>query len=555
MPAAPDSTPLDPAALRAIVDGTAAETGEQFFDQLVKHLAAALGTKCAWVTEWNEDERQLSALSLWVRDKHVCDYVYDVAGTPCEPVIENRDLVHVPDRVIELYPGDPDLEPLGAVSYMGVPLFDTDRSILGHLAVLHDEPLPQDSSKLAAFRIFAGRAAAELRRLRRDRHLREREQKLSRLVESAMDAIIEMDGDRTINSVNRAAEEVFGCTAEDVRGKSFGLFLSEAGSEKLSCLMAELERQPEGKPSMWIPDGLEAVHTTGEAFAAEATLSRFEMDGQSFFTLILRNVNDREKAAERIRTLLDEAAYLRNEIDALQGFDDIIGKSSALRQVLTDVDTVASGDTTVLITGETGTGKELIARAIQRRSAREAMPLVKVNCAAIPATLQESEFFGHEEGAFTGATRRREGRFKLAHGGTIFLDEVGELPADLQAKLLRVLQEGEYEAVGSSTTEVVDVRVIAATNRDLETLVNEGKFRKDLTLSTERLSGARAAAARAWRRRGATRRGLRQKLCPTSGPPRAQTHRGRQGQAAPVRLAGQRARAAERDRTLVHHLE
>jgi len=147
---------------------------------------------------------------------------------------------------------------------------------------------------------------------------------------------------------------------------------------------------------------------------------------------------------------------------------------------LNDAQEVAATDATVLILGETGTGKEVIARSIHRTSRRHNKPLIKVNCAAIPATLIESELFGHEAGAFTGATKKRDGRFAMAHGGTIFLDEVGELPLDLQSKLLRVLQEGEFEPVGSSQTRKVDVRVLAATNRDLQRAIGEGKFREDL---------------------------------------------------------------------------
>jgi PAS domain S-box-containing protein len=471
---------LDEKTLRVILEGTAAETGETFFDELVKHLARATGTKCAWVTEWLESQRRLRALSFWVGDSFFGDFEYDIADTPCEPVIVNRRLIHIPERVLELYAHDASLEPLGAVSYMGVPLFDTDGRILGHLAVLHDQPMPEDERVTAIFNIFAGRAAAELRRLRRDRDIREREQKLSRLIDSAMDAIVELDGELRIASMNSAAERVFGCKLSDVRQTAFDAFLTRESHGKLVYLTSELKRQPEGKQSLWIPEGLEAVGAGGANFPAEATLSRFEVAGRPFHTLILRNINERLEAEERIHDLMSETEYLRAEIDALHGFDEIVGQSAAMRRVLADVERVAYTETTVLITGETGTGKELIARAIHRRSPRASKPLITVNCAAIAANLQESEFFGHERGAFTGATQRRDGRFKLADGGTIFLDEVGEMPLDLQAKLLRVLQEGEFEPVGGSRSIRVDVRVIAATNRDLEKTAKEGGFRTDL---------------------------------------------------------------------------
>jgi PAS domain S-box-containing protein len=474
-------TPRDPYALHDIVEGTGAHTGGAFFDALVKHLAHALGTKCAWVTEWFADTRRLRALSFWVDDGYYQGvYEYDIANTPCEPVIERQRLIHVPDRLLELYPGDPDLQPLGAVSYMGVALLDTDGRLLGHLAVLHDAPIPPAARATAILNIFASRAAAELRRLRLDRALREREQKLSRLIDSAMDAIVELDGEICITQMNHAAEEAFGCHAADVAGKALGRFLTNESRGRLLYLTRELERRPEGQQSLWIPSGLEAIRADGIRFPAEATVSRFALEGRPFYTLILRNINERLAAAERIRSLMMETTYLRAEIDTLQGFDDIIGHSEALHRVLADVEQVAKGNTTVLITGETGTGKELIARAIHQHSLRADKPLITVNCAAIPATLQESELFGHEKGAFTGATQRRDGRFTLADGGTLFLDEVGELPLDLQAKLLRVLQEGEFEPVGSARPIQVDIRVIAATNRDLEQMVKAGTFRNDL---------------------------------------------------------------------------
>jgi formate hydrogenlyase transcriptional activator len=189
------------------------------------------------------------------------------------------------------------------------------------------------------------------------------------------------------------------------------------------------------------------------------------------------DIDDRKQAEYRMSS---ENLALREEMDRSSMFEDVVGSSEALRKVLRQVDKVAASDSTVLVLGETGTGKELIARALHKRSRRAERAFIGVNCAAIPPSLIASELFGHEKGAFTGATQRRMGRFESANGGTIFLDEVGDLPAEIQIALLRVLQEREIERVGSSRPIPVDVRVVAATHRDLKALVAEGKFRQDL---------------------------------------------------------------------------
>jgi PAS domain S-box-containing protein len=294
-----------------------------------------------------------------------------------------------------------------------------------------------------------------------------------------MDAVIEFDQHLEVTRMNPAAEQAFLCNADQFIGNDFTKLISDESRRKLRALIQNLG-DAQGRRSLWIPGGLQALPPGGNEFPAEATLSRFEIEGQTYYSLILRNINEKLEADRKIHSLAEQAAYLREEIKNLCGFGEILGQSEALKRVLEDVEQVAGTDTTVLVLGETGTGKELIARAIHGTSRRRDTPLITVNCAAIPAALMESEFFGHERGAFTGATQRREGRFALADHGTIFLDEIGELSLDLQAKILRVLQEGEFAAVGSSHTRKVDVRIIAATNRDLNQAVKTGSFREDL---------------------------------------------------------------------------
>jgi transcriptional regulator with GAF, ATPase, and Fis domain len=236
----------------------------------------------------------------------------------------------------------------------------------------------------------------------------------------------------------------------------------------------------------WVP----LIHH-GDAIGAMGVLSRLEggfgkeqADVLGKIAAQVAMAVDNTMAFRRIAELRDQLRqqkqYLEDEINLDNRFDDIVGESIGLRQVLKDIETVAPTSATVLIQGETGTGKELLARSIHRLSPRSDRTFIKLNCAAIPSGLLESELFGHEKGAFTGAIARKIGRLELAHEGTLFLDEVGELPLDLQPKLLRALQEREIERVGGTRPIPVNVRLIAATNRDLAQLVAEKQFRSDL---------------------------------------------------------------------------
>jgi PAS domain S-box-containing protein len=265
--------------------------------------------------------------------------------------------------------------------------------------------------------------------------LRASEERFAAIFRSAMDAIVIVDSELRISMFNQAAERVFNCTAAEVLGGSFRDFLCTDSRAVLDQCVRAVQRAESRYCYLWSPEGLTALRADGESVPVEATVSLVEVGEQRLYAIILRDINDRKRSAT---------------------------------------------DSTVLITGETGTGKELVARAIHSASQRKDKVLVRVNCAALPAGLIESELFGHEKGAFTGATSRKIGRFELANGGTIFLDEIGDIPLDLQNKLLRVLQEGEFERLGDSQTRKVDVRVIAATNRELSDAIEEGLFRSDL---------------------------------------------------------------------------
>jgi PAS domain S-box-containing protein len=471
---------LDDVSLwRSVAEGTAGATGTKFFAQLTRSLSSAMQTFGAWVTEWRPDERRLYSYSMFLDGGFVDDFNYDIDGTPCERVVERSgSLFHIEDNIVELYPHNQVVQQTHAVSFMGLALLDLDGTVLGHLAALDTRPMPADPRLEALFRVFSARAAAELRRLRAEREVREREARLARLVDGVLDAIVDLDRDFLITHANTAAASVFGAAIDELVGTPFLPLLADESAQKVRGLARALDARPVGQRASWVAGGLTGRTLGGQLFPAEGSLSRSQdAHGEAYYTLILRNVNDRIEAERAIEALASEAEYLRAAGGRTTG---MIGKSQAFRAMQQKIGEVAATDATVLVTGETGTGKELVADALHELSARSGKRIIKVNCGAIPDNLIESEFFGHEAGAYTGATRTREGRFALADGGTLFLDEVGELPLSLQPKLLRVLQCGEFEPVGSSRTRSVNVRVVAATHRDLLEEVKAGRFREDL---------------------------------------------------------------------------
>lgn len=345
---------------RSIVVGTAAVTGDDFFASLVRHMAAAFRVRYAFVTSC-DDQKHARTLAFWNGDRFGDNFEFDIADTPCMKVLRGEACFYE-KKLQDLFPLDKGLADWGAESYIGVPMVDQSGRVIGHISALDDKPMIQNPRAMDLLKIFAARAAAELKRQRAEAEL-------------------------------------------------------QAALSQVKQLQKKLEA---------------------------------------------------------------ENVYLQEEISREHNFEEVVGNSTALLTVLQQVETVAPTDSTVLILGETGCGKELFARAIHSHSTRKGRPLVKLNCGAIPTGLVESELFGHMKGAFTGALERRTGRFELADGGTLFLDEVSELPLETQVKLLRVLQEHEFEPLGSSRTLRVNVRIIAASNRDLEKAVQEGRFRADL---------------------------------------------------------------------------
>jgi formate hydrogenlyase transcriptional activator len=362
------------------------------------------------------------------------------------------------------------------------PIMSHDSRVLGTFGMYYREvrypetsdiELIEHASSIAGIAIERERSQVEL--IKAFEEVKRSQRQLQQTVDAIPQTIVVLGSDGSIEYANRTVLDYTGLSADDLMGSDF-------------------------RPKVFHPEDMERLRETrrlgfSRGLPWENELRVRRKDGQYRWFLIRysplvddhghvvrwcaagTDIDNRKRDEERLR---EENLALREEIDHSLMFEEIVGSSEPLRRVLSQVSKVAPTDSTVLILGETGTGKELIAAAIHKRSNRSSRPFIRVNCAAIPPSLIASELFGHEKGAFTGAIQRRLGRFESADGGTIFLDEIGDLPAETQIALLRVLQEREFERAGSSKPIFVDVRVVAATNRDLDALVAAGTFRQDL---------------------------------------------------------------------------
>jgi PAS domain S-box-containing protein len=469
--------------LKTISEATANLTGMDYFRELTRFITSTLNVRYAIVTECaNEEKTRVRTLSYVDHQELKENIEYDLSGTPCEIVMKGKDYFCA-DGLMKIFPKEK-----GIKSYVAVPIVSpASGEVLGHIAALDEVPMTGEQNQTSILRIFANRAGAEMDRLEALKklealnkelkiNLKESEERYRDLFEQAPIAYVHEGIDSKFISANRAALRILGVKPEEVAsmyGKNLvpntpdaqkrlkEAFDSVGRGTDTSGVVLELRRKDNGQP-IWIqwwsnPDR-----------------------GGKFTRTMFIDITDKVMMEREQARLQAQNQYLREEIKLAHNFEEIISTSKNFGKVLQQIEQVAATDATVLVLGESGTGKELIARAIHNISNRSRRPLVKVNCATLPANLIESELFGHERGAFTGAMERKIGRFELADGGTIFLDEIGELPVELQAKLLRVLQEGEFERLGNPKTMKVNVRVIAATNRNLEQAIQKKEFREDL---------------------------------------------------------------------------
>lgn len=489
-------------------EAVSGKTGEAFFRSLVHYLARALHADYVFLGALQPDGERIATLAVHGGVSEATAFQYELAGTPCADVVRKQ-VCSYPSGVQKLFPEDKMLATISAEGYVGSPVVDSSGRCLGLLCAITERPLQNPKLAEALMAIFASRAGTEVERKNYEDALALSEERFRALVIHGNEGVMwckleqplsmDLPEDEQIEHLykytyvadcNDQAARLFGLAkGEDFIGARLEVVSSRSDPAFVDRLRAgircgwdssEVQRTFQGRDLLITRTG---VIENGKLLSVWTT-ARDITDLKQAEAEVLRLNDELKNHLEQLTSLKaqleQDNAYLLDEIRSEHNLGDMVGASPKFRDLTERIQLVASTPATVLITGETGTGKELVAWALHNLSPRSNRPLVKVNCAAISAGLVESELFGHVKGAFTGATERRVGRFEHADGGTLFLDEVSELPLETQAKLLRVLQEREFEPVGSNRTVKVDVRLLAATNRNLADLVREGRFRMDL---------------------------------------------------------------------------
>jgi len=496
-----------------IAQGVSGETGEAFFRSLARHLAQTLEADYVLIGALLPGRERVAALAIAgaavpANGAAAPTLEYDLAGTPCANVVD-RQICSYPCDIQNLFPRDTMLVEMGAEGYVGSPMIDSSGRCLGLICALTRQPLENAKLAEALLKIFAVRAAAELERKNYEDAVAFSEQRFRAFVTHSHEAVARVALEPPIplelpeeEQLELAYERGYVADCNDQMARLFGFGAAhELIGARLDVIGSRSDPEQDERIRLAIRAGANYSQIERKLNGRNVLMTRKGIieDGKFLGAWITaRDITELKQAETEVRRLNAELeqrveeltelksrlerdnSYLLDEIKADHNFDEMVGSSPRFQELADRIRLVAATSATVLITGETGVGKELVARAIHSLSGRRNRPLVKINCAAISSNLVESELFGHVKGAFTGATERRIGRFEYANGGTLFLDEITELPVESQAKLLRVLQEQELEPVGSNQTIKVDVRLLAATNRSLAEAVRDGRFRMDL---------------------------------------------------------------------------
>jgi PAS domain S-box/PAS domain S-box len=485
------------------------DPNEYFFASLARYLAETLAVDFVCIDRLEEDCLAARTVAVYFDGKFEDNISYALKDTPCGDVA-GKMICSFPRDVRHLFPRDAVLQEMKAESYVGTTLWSSKGKPIGLIAIISRKPMINIKLAESVLQLAAIRAAGELERKQAEEELRQSEHRLSRAQEIAHLGSWELDMENKRLFWSDEVYRIFGLQPQEFDA-TYEAFIEAVHPDDRAAVDATYSSSVRECRGTYEIEHRVVRKSTGEIRTVHERCENIpDASGQIIRSVgMVHDITKRKKMEEALQKSHDELelrveerteelqaalseikaikekleienVYFRQENKMKHQFENIIGQSDGLKYVLYRAEQVAPTNTTVLILGETGTGKELIAAAIHNMSPRKERPLITVNCAALPGNLIESELFGREKGAFTGADVRRIGRFEVANGSTLCLDEIGELPLELQAKLLRVIQHNEFERLGSSHTVKVDVRIVATTNRNLEEEVRKGRFRQDL---------------------------------------------------------------------------